>query len=413
MAQALKRLGNDDPSDSGDQHEVQSGEPRWFFQDADATSREDIVERYRQRRAELLALELSDYGAAQQWTGRPPRLRRNPDPEPKVTRGPASRRHPPAAPGDYRHLFRTYLMVAGVAVATGSIAGFGVSQFDRIKAASASLFDAPEASGPVLAVAADAATSPATTTIVKKPVVTAQIDVADVSGSLNSFIPLALRAEPGLQSQDLILKLSGLPPTAYLTAGTRGRENDWQLKLDELKDVKLVVPQAATQRFDVAVAAFETETGELAAPVKEMTVALNDVPPRIEPASAPPASAAVKTSLTPDPTRPSPIPLPVQQAVVVAPATGEAAALIAKGDRLFESGDLLAARQFYEQAFARGAPAAAFRAGQTFDPAVFAERGVKGLKPDPVKARDWYTRAAQAGNNDAALALQRLAGSGL
>ena len=57
----------------------------------------------------------------------------------------------------------------------------------------------------------------------------------------------------------------------------------------ELKDLKLVVPDAPKPELDLAVAAFEPKTGELAAPVKTMTVALSDVV--VEPASAPPPSA--------------------------------------------------------------------------------------------------------------------------
>ena len=50
----------------------------------------------------------------------------------------------------------------------------------------------------------------------------------DLSGNANSMIPLMLSAEPGDAGQDLILKLSGLPADAYLTAGTRDGDG-WEL----------------------------------------------------------------------------------------------------------------------------------------------------------------------------------------
>src|SRR5207344_1768539 len=79
----------------------------------------------------------------------------------------------------------------------------------------------------------------------------------------------------------------------------------------------------------------------------------------------------------------SPVPEPKQDQVAAAEPPGEAEGLLAKGDILLKSGDMAMARQFYERAFAEGSSAAAIGAGKTYDPVVYADLKVQGLKPDP------------------------------
>ena len=132
------------------------------------------------------------------------------------------------------------------------------------------------------------------TTISKKPIAIASLAVSDVTGTLNSMIPLALNAEPAFENQELAIKITGLPASAYLTAGKKISDNTWILKDGEEDGINLFVPQSDTAKFDISVSAIETNTGELAAPVKEMTVAIDDVKVeeetalQITPVSAPP-----------------------------------------------------------------------------------------------------------------------------
>ena len=132
------------------------------------------------------------------------------------------------------------------------------------------------------------------TTIAKKPIAIASLAVSDVTGTLNSMIPLALNAEPAFESQELAIKITGLPASAYLTAGKKISDDTWILKDGEEDGINLFVPQSNTPKFDISVSAIETNTGELAAPIKEMTVAIDDVKLedetvlQITPASAPP-----------------------------------------------------------------------------------------------------------------------------
>ena len=87
------------------------------------------------------------------------------------------------------------------------------------------------------------------------------MQVADVSGQTNSLIPLSLRAEPGIVGSDLLLKISGLPESAYLTSGQRDADKLWALNIADLKDVKLIVPHSQIPEIDLAVAAFEFRDG--------------------------------------------------------------------------------------------------------------------------------------------------------
>ncbi|MBC8037410.1 MAG: hypothetical protein H7X89_09345 [Rhizobiales bacterium] len=301
-------------------------------------------------------------------------------------------------------------IAAGMAaVLAGSLLGYGATHYKAIgaKADEIASLIRPQSETPA---AADTVTI-----LAKKSIATATLDVSDVSGELNSMIPLMLHAESAVAGDDLILKLSGLPQSAYLTAGTKAEDNAWQIAAADAAGVKLVVPQTSQPSFDVAVAAFEVKTGELAAPIKEMTVAIDDPGLRIAPASALPESVTIKTAGQSEAAAAIPSPKEQQVASVEPQAESEepqveseAQGLLAKGDILLKSGDLGMARQFYERAFAQGSIEAAIGAGKTYDPAVYAELKVHGLTPDPVRAMEWYVRASTAGNPDAAAAIEAL-----
>ena len=232
------------------------------------------------------------------------------------------------------------------------------------------------------------------TVIHKKPVAVATLDVADVSGFLNSQIPLLLNAQAAEGEAPISLRVMGLPDASYLTAGIETTKGNWLLKPEDIAGVKLVVPQMDAPQFDVEIAAVEEKTGVLAAPVKAMTVAIANPSPAnvaatIAPANSPPDTATV---------------VPVAAQVV----NPEAAGLIAKGDGLLNSGDLASARQFYLRANELGDARGAYGVGRTYDPKIFAALNVQGLKPDPSKAAEWYKTAVAGGVMAARTALQNL-----
>jgi hypothetical protein len=251
------------------------------------------------------------------------------------------------------------------------------------------------------------------TTITKKPIAIASLAVSDVTGTLNSMIPLALNAEPAFENQELAIKITGLPASAYLTAGKKISDNTWILKDGEEDGINLFVPQSDTPKFDISVSAIETNTGELAAPVKEMTVAIDDVKIeevpalQITPVSAPPNTVIPVKAAQQETIESAPAPT-ASITPIKAPLSAEVTGLLGKGDMLMKTGDLIIARQFYSRAFQMGAAEGAMGVAKTYDPTVFAEMKVQGITPDAVKAAEWYEKAKQAGVTEADAALTTL-----
>jgi hypothetical protein len=307
-------------------------------------------------------------------------------------------------------LGKSFVFASLAASLTGGLIGLAAAQFDAIKQTAGEFAAAtftPSQAEPET-VALKPAAAPANRTVIsKKPVATATLDVADASGALNSMIPLILRAEPAAEGQNLALRISGLPEDAYLTAGIREAGNSWLLNPGQERNLKLVVPKAGKAKFDVEVAAIETGTGELAAPVKELTVAIDDPNLQVEPANAPPDTAFVQAGTGSRQDLPAPLTADDTE-IQAASATSGTADLMRKGELLLKSGDLAAARLFYEKAYAQGAAAGALGAGKTYDPVVFADLNVQGIAPDPDKALEWYKRAEDQGLLDAASAIEAL-----
>ena len=86
----------------------------------------------------------------------------------------------------------------------------------------------------------------------------------------------------------------------------------------------------------------------------------------------------------------------------------EAAALLARGDRLLSIGDVTSARLFYERAADGGAGLAALRLGETYDPVFLDRVHLRGVRADLGAASSWYRRARDLGTADAEVLLRAL-----
>jgi hypothetical protein len=142
---------------------------------------------------------------------------------------------------------------------------------------------------------------------------------------------------------------------------------------------------------------------------------------RLPAENPPPAVAApVATALPPAP-RPAEAPAPAAPPPVIAeepaappPAAPaplsaeEIRALMSRGDGLLATGDIAAARRFYERAADGGSAAAATAAGKTYDPLFLREAQARGMTGDPVKAARWYRKASEGGDRNADLLMRRL-----
>jgi hypothetical protein len=135
--------------------------------------------------------------------------------------------------------------------------------------------------------------------------------------------------------------------------------------------------------IDMIDAQRETEAAPTRDPVPDPT-------PPIAPAIVPPSTTAA--------------------ALTTAPAGPDIVILLQRGDALLATGDVAAARLFYERAAERGDAAGAIGIAKTYDPLFLAQAGFRTVRSDVAQATTWYRRALAAGNADAAPRLERLLG---
>ena len=92
----------------------------------------------------------------------------------------------------------------------------------------------------------------------------------------------------------------------------------------------------------------------------------------------------------------------------VTPAATMIAALLARGDWLFATGDVAAARLLYQRAADAGVARAAVRLGETFDPVFSGPPHLRDLDRDSSIAAFWYSRARDLGATGVASRLKKL-----
>ncbi len=88
----------------------------------------------------------------------------------------------------------------------------------------------------------------------------------------------------------------------------------------------------------------------------------------------------------------------------------EIAMLLKQGDQFISVGDVATARMLFERAAEAGDGKAALALAATYDPAVLAKLGARGIAPDAEKSRRWYEKARELGSPEAPTWLARLAG---
>lgn len=136
-----------------------------------------------------------------------------------------------------------------------------------------------------------------------------------------------------------------------------------------------------------------------AAPVAAAPAMPREMPRADEPtqfAYAPPAPPPV--AAVPEP-RPTVDPL----------SRGEIASLRRRGQELIAVGDIASARLILTRLSEAGDAESSFLLAGTFDAAVLASQHVVGVRADPAKAREWYTKAAAQGSLEAKQRLQQSA----
>jgi hypothetical protein len=220
-----------------------------------------------------------------------------------------------------------------------------------------------------------------------RPVTPVLLGVQDRRAMMNE--PLALGAVFFGAGQEAI-HIGGLIEGSRLSAGEKLGATGWRIPAREVADVLVVPPvsfvgfmNAIIQVWSVGNVPVDTQYARLE---WVATTADQGVPAKAQPEdiarSSPPAGKL-------DPER--------------------MAWLVRRGAELMQMGDFSAARLLLRPAAEAGDPQAALMLGSTFDPAVVADLGVRGLAPDPDVARAWYQRAVASGSTEATRRIERLA----
>jgi hypothetical protein len=173
-----------------------------------------------------------------------------------------------------------------------------------------------------------------------------------------------------------------------------------------------------SRTHDGSVAAVPTSSTIVTAAPAPTAVTPAPAPTVATPPLAPPLAAAeeptpaAETSVDsrrqsePAPPKEKPIIAAAPAPAPLAPA--EIEELVSRGGQLLATGDIAAARVFFERAAEQGNAAAATAAGKTYDPLYLEEAHVRGIRGDPVAAAKWYRRASAAGDKEADLRMQKL-----
>jgi hypothetical protein len=132
-------------------------------------------------------------------------------------------------------------------------------------------------------------------------------------------------------------------------------------------------------------------------------------PPRApagSPATTRDANPSTSAAIAPPP--PTDAPKPAAPAARQTLAADEITTLVARGDALLRTGDIVSARLYYERAANAGDGHAALLMAETFDPDFLERAGVRGVRGDPSQAAIWYARARDLGDRDAERRFQLL-----
>jgi hypothetical protein len=176
-------------------------------------------------------------------------------------------------------------------------------------------------------------------------------------------------------------------------------------KLQERAPAKSAAPEVAATA-PVAVAA-------VAAPAR---VAVPASPPAPKAAETPAPGGDFAVASLPAAPRSVAAPSPPAPAAPAAPAMRKLdaeviAMLLGRGEEFVEAGDFASARPVLQRAAEAGSHRAALILAGTYDPAVLLKVRVRGLEPEPAKARYWYEKAIDLGSSDAKEQLARLVGA--
>jgi hypothetical protein len=175
--------------------------------------------------------------------------------------------------------------------------------------------------------------------------------------------------------EGVVAIVSGLVPGSKLSRGQPWGDNEWFVPASELAETKLKPPAgfSGTMQYTVALKMPDAKIADRQTLRLQWSQAQN--------------RETKLRQLDPD----------------------EIATMLARGQTLFENGDIAGARLLLQRAAEGGNQDAAMAVAATYDPGVMQNLGVRGVEADVEKARYWYEKARQFGSKEAPKRLESLA----
>ncbi len=244
----------------------------------------------------------------------------------------------------------------------------------------------------------------------------AGLTIANVSADAGEPAPIDITVERRNSGEYAFLMFRGLPKGFTLSAGFPVK-GSWAVSLTDVTGLKLLPPPGYRGRFDLQVLLVKgRET-----PIESRAVKVNfrgADPDTV--ASVAPETVPVPHVLTATPPSQSEDGRPGSADSAGSPAleTETPRLILAPEDELpmlkrafafLGEGDVVSGRMLLEHLARQGSGKGALALAQTYDPLFFGKMGtLGGPKPDPVKARKWYTVAFQLGQDGAKARLSTL-----
>ncbi len=282
-----------------------------------------------------------------------------------------------------------------------------------------------------------------------------EIFAADAVAVPGQPAPLAIGIRSQLSSEKTLVAIAGVPEGGRLSAGVDAGGGSWLVPPKRLNGLTINLPARSPGLISLEVQLLDSNSRTPVSPRGTLAVRLVSAAATTPPAAAdavqgapalapipaqqpgsgyafttqtllPPVAArdgtagapaadasfstqtlvtspAQKTAAAPLPAMPQAAPSGQANAVRRTNPRPEIEDLIREGNKHMREGDILEARQFYQKAVNFGDPEAALAMGRSYDPIYFARIEKKNAEPDAAKAFDWYKRAMDAGASQTAM----------
>jgi hypothetical protein len=266
---------------------------------------------------------------------------------------------------------------------------------------------------------------------------TARLIANDIRGVAGDWIPLNIFVDGTMTDGDAII--TGFTAATTLSVGENYGSSGWRVRVADLPKLQAHFPPDFAGILDLLV---ELRRGDSAL-LDRRAVRFEVVNPRVAlasmappPVQNPPPSAQAQGFAASPPPVAAPTPAPAQAAAParrdetviaalprnpVTPAPerseppvrqldpAEVAVMMRRGEELLKTGDVAGARLLLQRAAEARHGGAALTLAATYDPIMLRRLAVLGVSGDVSKARQWYERARELGQREAAERLEALA----